>query len=120
MPVAAVIAGGRPTVSAGTAELKATLVYRDWPGTTSSSLHRINDMDLRVTAPGGTVYWGNNGLLAGNWSTPGGTSNTVDTVENVFVENPAGFQQPRPPYRLGTQSGAPPAVKAAPSACSTR
>src|SRR5688572_21898967 len=77
------------TVQAGTAAFKATLVYRDPPGTTSSTQHRINNLDLKVTAPGGTIYWGNNGLLAGNWSTSGGTANTKDTVENVFVQNPA-------------------------------
>jgi crotonobetainyl-CoA:carnitine CoA-transferase CaiB-like acyl-CoA transferase len=32
----------------------------------------------------------------------------------VFVENPAGFQQPRPPYRLGSRGGAAPEVKPAP------
>lgn len=29
------------------------------------------------------------GLTAGNFSTPGGSWNTVDTVENVFIQNPA-------------------------------
>jgi serine protease AprX len=76
------------TVAAGAAALKATLVYRDRPGTTSSTLHRINNLNLRVTAPNATVYWGNNGLSAGNWSTPGGSANNVDTVENVFVQSP--------------------------------
>jgi len=76
-------------VAAGTPELKVTMVYRDPPGTTSSTLHRINNLDLKVTSPSSTVYWGNNGLLAGNYSTAGGTANTVDTVENVFVQNPA-------------------------------
>ena len=75
-------------VSAGTPALKATLVYRDNPGTTSSTQHRINDLDLKVTSPSGTVYYGNNGLLAGLWSTPGGSPNTKDTVENVFIQNP--------------------------------
>jgi serine protease AprX len=77
------------TVAAGTPALKATLVYRDRPGTTSSLQHRINDMDLEVTAPGGTVYRGNVGLNAGPWSTSGGVANTKDTVENVFVQSPA-------------------------------
>jgi hypothetical protein len=77
------------TVQPGTAAFKATLVYRDPPGTASSTQHRINNLDLRVTAPGGTIYWGNNGLNAGNWSTAGGTANTKDTVENVFVTSPA-------------------------------
>ena len=39
-------------------------------------------------AQAAVVYWGNNGLLEGNWSVPGGEANTVDTVENVFVRNP--------------------------------
>jgi hypothetical protein len=75
-------------VPAGQAEFRATMTYRDPGGTTSSTIHRINDLSLRVTAPNGNVYWGNNGLSAGNTSTPGGASNTVDTVENVFVSAP--------------------------------
>ncbi len=35
------------------------------------------------------MFWGNNGLLAGNWSTSGGIRNRIDTVENVFVQRPA-------------------------------
>lgn len=76
-------------VPTGAADLKVTMVYPDPPGTTSSTLHRINDLNLKVTSPSGTIYWGNNGLTAGNWSTAGGSANTVDTVENVFVQNPA-------------------------------
>ena len=77
------------TVPAGKADLKITMTYPDPPGTTSSTVHRINNLNLRVTAPNGTIYWGNNGLSAGNWSTSGGSANNVDTVENVFVQNPA-------------------------------
>lgn len=78
------------TVNAGTPELVVTLVYLDPAGTTSASLHRINDLSVRVTAPGGqTVYWGNNGLTVGNVSTAGGSSNTKDPVEMVIVPNPA-------------------------------
>jgi hypothetical protein len=75
-------------VASGTADLKVTMVYPDPPGTTSSTLHRINDLNLKVTSPSGTIYWGNNGLAAGNWSTSGGSANTKDTVENVFVQSP--------------------------------
>jgi serine protease AprX len=77
------------SVPSGAADLKVTMAYPDPPGTTSASLHRINNLNLRVTSPSGTIYWGNNGLNAGNWSTSGGSANTVDTVENVFVQNPA-------------------------------
>lgn len=76
------------TVLPGQDDFKATLVYLDPSGTTSASQHRINDLSLRVTAPDNTTYWGNNGLLSGNWSTAGGTSNTIDVIENVFVDNP--------------------------------
>jgi serine protease AprX len=77
------------SVPSGAGDLKVTLVYPDPPGTTSATLHRINDLSLKVTSPGGTVYHGNVGLGAGNWSTAGGSPNTIDTVENVFVQSPA-------------------------------
>lgn len=78
------------TVPANSDELRVTLTYLDPAGTTSSSMHRINDLTLRVTSPGGsTSYWGNNGLRAGNWSTSGGNSNVLDVIENVFIQNPA-------------------------------
>jgi serine protease AprX len=74
----------------GTEPLKATLVYADPPGVPGAAVHRINDLSLKVTAPGGTTYyWGNNGLDIGVWSSSGGSSNTIDTVENVFIESPA-------------------------------
>ncbi len=75
------VAGSEP-------EFRATMVYRDPPGTTSSSQHRINDLDLTVIDPNGIVYRGNNGLTANNYSTPGGATNTLDTVENVLLQNP--------------------------------
>jgi PKD repeat protein len=69
-------------------ELKITLVYPDPPGTTSAALHRINDVDLRVTSPSGVTYHGNVGLVDGTESAPGGTKNDLDKVENVFVVAP--------------------------------
>lgn len=72
----------------GGGDFRATLVYRDPPGTTSSTLHRINNLNLTVVAPNGVIYRGNNGLTANMYNTPGGTPNLVDTVENVFVQNP--------------------------------
>jgi serine protease AprX len=75
--------------ASGTAPLRATLVYTDPMGSPSASRARVNDLSLRVTAPNGTVFWGNNGLTTGNWSTSGGVSNKVDTVENVFVQQAA-------------------------------
>jgi serine protease AprX len=76
------------TVNPGETILHATLVYLDPAGAANSTIHRVNNLDLKVTGPGGVIYWGNNGLLAGMSSTPGGTANTVDTVENVIIPNP--------------------------------
>ncbi|HYO66549.1 MAG TPA: S8 family serine peptidase [Archangium sp.] len=72
----------------GEAELNVTMTYTDPMGTVGAARARINDLSLRVTSPTGTVYWGNNGLTSSNFSTPGGASNTVDTVENVFIQSP--------------------------------
>lgn len=72
----------------GEARLAATLVYRDPPGTTSAATHRINDLDLTLTSPTNVVYRGNVGLATGNTSTAGGTADTKNTVENVFLTNP--------------------------------
>jgi hypothetical protein len=75
-------------IADGDGPLKATMTYLDPPGDPGASMQRINDLTLKVTSPSGTVYWGNHGLLEGNWSTPGGEPNDYDTVENVFVEEP--------------------------------
>ena len=56
------------------------MIYRDIAGTTSSLIHRINDLDLKVTSPSGAA--------SGPWTTPGGLRNSRDTVENVFVQTP--------------------------------
>ena len=79
------------TVPAGTGELKVTLAYTDRAGTTSSTLHRINDLSLKVTDPSGTiVYNGNVGLDVGNVSVAGGSPDGLNNVENVFIPNPVG------------------------------
>ena len=75
-------------VSDANESLRATLCYLDVAGTTSSTQHRVNDLTLRVTDPSGNIYWGNNGLMDGTESVSGGAPNTVDTVENVFIESP--------------------------------
>jgi Subtilase family len=75
-------------VAPGESEMKATLVYRDPKAMTFSAVHRINDLSLRATSPSGIVYWGNAGLDASPWSTPGGAENHLDVIENVFVLDP--------------------------------
>ena len=77
-------------VRPGTSEFRATMVYADPPGVPNSAIHRINSVDLSVTRlTDGTVWWGNNGLDTGNASSPGGSANDRDTVENVWLPSPA-------------------------------
>jgi len=77
-------------VDAGGAELKATMVYTDYKGNPAvQAQHRVNDLTLKVTAPDGTVYWGNYGLTDRSYSLPGGSADTKNTTENVFVQYPA-------------------------------
>jgi uncharacterized repeat protein (TIGR01451 family) len=66
---------------------KVTLVWSDHPGSSSASVALVNDLNLRVTAPDGTsTYWGNH--FSGGWSQTGGSADTVNNVENVYVQSP--------------------------------
>jgi serine protease AprX len=76
-------------VARGQDEFKATLVYADPAPAVLTGQQLVNDLTLKVTAPDGTVYWGNVGLLEGMYSKSGGTANKIDNVENVFVNAPA-------------------------------
>ncbi|HSK72964.1 MAG TPA: FG-GAP-like repeat-containing protein [Pyrinomonadaceae bacterium] len=79
----------RVNIPAGSPDpLKVTMTYNDPMGNPSAMDARVNDLTLKVTSPNGIVYFGNNGLKTGMWSTSGGSPNTVDTVENVFIQLP--------------------------------
>ena len=73
-------------VGAADCFLRATMTYADPMGNPAATQDRVNDLSLRLASPGGTIYWGNNGLLTGTLSTSGGSSNTLDTVENVILD----------------------------------
>ncbi len=81
------------TVQSGAPELKVVMVYADPPGDPAvQTQHRINDLSLKVTSPSGTVYWGNRGLYDGVWSIAGGSADTKNTEECVFIQSPAAGQ----------------------------
>ncbi|MEO0477851.1 MAG: S8 family serine peptidase [Planctomycetota bacterium] len=75
-------------VPAGAPELKVCMVYADPAGNPASTIARINDLDLRLIAPDGTIYRGNVGLRSGNESIPGGVADDRDTVECVILRDP--------------------------------
>ncbi len=65
---------------------KVTLVWSDYPSTEAASINLVNNLDLVVTSPGGTIYRGN--VFSGGWSQAGGTADTRNNVENVYVQTP--------------------------------
>jgi hypothetical protein len=78
----------RIRVEPGESQLKICMTYLDPMGNPAASIARINDLNLKVIAPDGTTYWGNHGLTTGRWSVDGGSPDTRDTVECVFVSSP--------------------------------
>jgi len=77
------------SVEEDTPALKITMTYADPPGNPAvQTQHRINDLTLKAISPSKEIYYGNNGLEESTWSTSGGSSDTKNTVECVFIENP--------------------------------
>ncbi|HVF31094.1 MAG TPA: S8 family serine peptidase [Pyrinomonadaceae bacterium] len=72
------------TVADATKPVRVTLVWTDPPGTGNPAL--VNNLDLTVTV-GSTVYRGN--VFTGGSSASGGSADTLNNVENVFL--PAGL-----------------------------
>ena len=75
-------------IEPGESLLKVCMTYADPPGSPSSAELQVNDLDLKVTAPDGTTYFGNVGLREGVSSVAGGAPDTIDTVECVIVDGP--------------------------------
>ncbi len=61
--------------------LKITLVWTDFPATAGASVTLVNNLDLRVTNPAGTVYLGN--VYSGGQSAPGGSADARNVEECV-------------------------------------
>ncbi|MFL6199038.1 MAG: S8 family serine peptidase, partial [Thermoanaerobaculia bacterium] len=74
------------TVGSGEA-LKTTLAWTDFPSTPAASINLINDLDLTVTGPTGTIWRGN--VFASGQSTTGGTADRRNTLEQVLLNAPA-------------------------------
>ena len=67
--------------------LKITLTYTDVPGFPGAIPALVNDLDLEVVAPDGTLYRGNQ--FAGNESAPNAlSSDNLNNVEGVYLTQP--------------------------------
>ena len=67
--------------------VKVTLAWSDAPGALGANPALVNNLDLTVET-GGTLYRGN--VFSSGWSTSGGSPDTINNLENVYVENPGG------------------------------
>ena len=83
----------RVDVADPSAPVKMSLVWTDAPGAVGASKALVNDLDLEVTAPDGTVYRGNN--FHSGASTAGGAPDRLNNVENVFLPAGAGTYRVR-------------------------
>ena len=68
-PTATPISGGGP--------LRITLAWLDYPANPGTAHALVNDLDLEVTGPTGTVYHGNGG----------GSADRNNVIETVFLDN---------------------------------
>jgi hypothetical protein len=75
------------SVNSSAEPFKLTLAWTDFPSTPAASVNLINDLDLTVTGPTGTIWRGN--VFSGGQSTTGGTSDRRNTVEQVLLNSPA-------------------------------
>ena len=67
--------------------VKFVLAWNDFPGTLGAAKALVNDLDLQVTAPDGTVYRGNHfAPFAQGESLPGGTFDTTNVEEAVILK----------------------------------
>lgn len=73
-------------VSAGE-ELRVTLAWYDVAGSPGAGVQLVNNLDLEVEAPGGSVYQGN--VFSGDESTTGGSPDDLNNVEQVRLTSPA-------------------------------
>lgn len=74
------------TVAAGK-PFKVSLVWSDKAGNPAAGSALVNNLNLRVTSPSNAVYQGN--VFNGGWSQTGGSADTKNNVENVYIQSPA-------------------------------
>lgn len=67
--------------------LKVTLAWTDPPGSTVAAVTLVNNLNLEVIDPQGTVYKGN--VWGAGESSPGGYFDELNNVETVYLLNPA-------------------------------
>ncbi len=73
------------SVATAGSTFKVSLVWSDYASTAAAAQNLVNNLDLLVTAPdGSTSYMGN--VFSGGWSQAGGSADTINNVENVYIQ----------------------------------
>ena len=71
-------------VTFANSQLKAVLAWSDYRGSRFASKALVNDLDLEVESPDGTVYLGND--FANGRSVTGGTKDDINNLEVVLID----------------------------------
>ena len=71
-------------VTYANSQLKAVLAWSDYRGSRFASKALVNDLDLEVESPDGTVYLGND--FANGRSTTGGSKDDINNLEVVLID----------------------------------
>ena len=71
-------------VTYANSQLKAVLAWSDYRGSRFASKALVNDLDLEVESPDGTLYLGND--FASGRSTTGGTKDDINNLEVVLID----------------------------------
>jgi hypothetical protein len=77
----------RFVVKPGSEDLRITMAFHDAPGAVSSANPVVNNLDLSAILPGGSMLIANN--FSNGWSAAGGSSDAINTVEQIMVQSPA-------------------------------
>lgn len=76
----------RVQVASSGESLKVTLVWTDPPATAGATFAAVNDLDIEVVAPDGSVYLGN--VFSAGASVTGGEKDDRNNVEQVLIPVP--------------------------------
>jgi len=66
--------------------LKITLTWYDPRASSSASKKLVNNIDMKITSPDGTIYSGNN--FADGYTLPGAYSDDTNNIEGILINDP--------------------------------
>jgi len=75
------------SVASSAQSLRLTLTFTDVPGTSGSATPVVNNLDLELTDPSGTIVYKGNNFSAGV-SAPGGSADALNNVEQILINSP--------------------------------